>query len=91
MSDALLRLDDGPALRNNKVSMIAVVSKCVRKHPAALFSLESDRDGECLQMTPLKGKKKTLKKENCVMQTINNMALFTNNRNMRTSEAGSDL
>ncbi len=59
MSDALLRLDDGPALRNNKVSMIAVVSKCVRKHPAALFSLESDRDGECLQMTPLIGKKNT--------------------------------
>ncbi len=36
-------------------------------------------------------KKKHLKKDNCVMQTINNMALFTNNRDMRTSEAGSDL
>lgn len=46
MTDALLRLDDGPALRNNKVSMIAVVSKCVCKHPEALFSLESDKEME---------------------------------------------
>lgn len=56
MTDALLRLDDGPALRNNKVNMIAVVLKCVRKYTEALFNLDAvlkcQRDGGCLQMTP---------------------------------------
>ncbi len=87
MTDALLRLDDGPALRENKVSMIAVVLKCVCKHPEALFSLESDKEMEnVFRWHHLKEKK-----ENCVTQTINRMALFTNNRNMKTSEVGSDF
>lgn len=91
MTDALLRLDDGPALRDNKVSMIAVVSKCVCKHPEALFSLESDKEMENVFRWHHLKEKNHLKKENCVTQTINRMALFTNNRNMRTSEASSDF
>lgn len=80
MTEALLRLDDGPALRNNKVNMIAVVSKCVGKYPEAQFNLEAvlkrQRDGECLQMTPRQGK----------APTINLTVLFTDKINMRTSD-----
>lgn len=88
MTDALLRLDDGPALRNNKVNMIVVVLKSVRKYTEPLFNLDAvlkcQRDGGCLQMTPLK---ENFNKENYFMQTIKLTVLFTNNINMRTSGA----
>lgn len=93
MTDALLRFDDGPALRNNEVNMIAV-SKCVHKYPEALFNLDAvlkcQRDGGCLQMTPLKGKKQ-FNKENYFMQTIKLTDWLTNNINMRTSESSSNF
>lgn len=89
MTDALSRLDDGPALRNNEVNMIAVVSKCARKYPEALFNLDAvlkcQRD---LQMTPLKGQNR-FNKDNYFNKTIKLTALLTNNINMRTSEASS--
>lgn len=59
MTEALLRLDDGPALRNNKGNMIAVVSKRFGKYPEAQFNLKAvlkrQRDGERLQMSPRQG------------------------------------